>query len=62
MDVKTSSPARGKSGLQVGNIIYEINGCKVTSRSDWRSCIIENMNVQANHTKVNFLFRICKVS
>ena len=53
MDVKTSSPARGESGLQMGNIIYEINGCNVTSRSDWRSCIIENMNVQANDKKVN---------
>ena len=63
MDVKANSPARGKSGLQMGDIIYEINGCNVTSRSDWRACIIENINPKSNHNKVNvlfFLFRFCQ--
>ena len=56
MDVKSISPARGKSGLQMGDIINEINGCNVTSRSDWRACIIENINPKSNHNKVNVLF------
>ena len=56
MDVKSNSPARGKSGLQMGDIINEINGCNVTSRSDWRACIIENINPKLNHNKVNIMF------
>ena len=63
MDVKSISPARGKSGLQMGDIINEINGCNVTSRSDWRACIIENINPKSNHYTVNvlfFLFRFCQ--
>ena len=56
MDVKSNSPARGKSGLQMGDIINEINGCNVTSRSDWRGCIIENINPKLNHNKVNIMF------
>ena len=56
MDVKSNSPARGKSGLQMGDIINEINGCNVTSRSDWRACIIENISPKMNHNKVNILF------
>ena len=56
MDVKSNSPARGKSGLQMGDIINEINGCNVTSRSDWRACIIENINPKLNHKKVNIIF------
>ena len=55
MDVKSNSPARGKSGLQMGDIINEINGCNVTSRSDWRACIIENINPKLNHNKVNIM-------
>lgn len=51
-DVKIDSPVQGKSGLKMGNIIYEINGCNVTSRTDWRSCIIKNLNLQENHKKV----------
>ena len=56
MDVKSNSAARGKSGLQMGDIINEINGCNVTSRSDWRACIIENINPKLNHNKVNIMF------
>ena len=55
MDVKSNSPARGKSGLQMGDIINEINGCNVTSRSDWRACIIETINPKLNHQKVNLM-------
>ena len=56
MDVKSNSPARGKSGLQMGDIINEINGCNVTSRSDWRACIIENINPKFNNKKVDVMF------
>ena len=54
MDVKPNSPVKGKSGLVIGDIIYEINGCNVTSRSTWRSCIIENINPHTNNEKVIF--------
>ena len=56
MDVKSNSPARGKSGLQMGDIINEINGCNVTSRSNWRACIIENINPKLHHNQVNIIF------
>ena len=61
MDVKSNSPARGKSGLQMGDIINEINGCNVTSRSDWRACIIENINPKLNHNKVHVMFFLIQV-
>ena len=51
-DVKIDSPVHGKSGLKLGNVIYEINGCNVTSRTDWRSCIIENLNLPEINNKV----------
>ena len=51
-DVKINSPVQGKSGLKLGNVIYEINGCNVTSRTDWRSCIIENLNLHENNNNV----------
>ena len=51
-DVKIDSPVQGKSGLKMGNVIYEINGCNVTSRTDWRSCIIENLNLPENDNNV----------
>ena len=51
-DVKIDSPVQGKSGLKLGNVIYEINGCNVTSRTDWRSCIIENLNLHENNNNV----------
>ena len=51
-DVKIDSPVHGKSGLKLGNVIYEINGCNVKSRTDWRSCIIENLNFQENNNNV----------
>ena len=47
-DVKTNSPVTGKSGLELGNVIYEINGCNVTSRTDWRSCI-KNLKIEINY-------------
>ena len=59
-DVKIDSPVQGKSGLKMGNIIYEINGCNVTSRTDWRSCIIQNLNLQENDKKVYKHF--CKLN
>ena len=52
-DVKIDSPVQGKSGLKLGNVIYEINGCNVSSRTDWRSCIIKNMNLEENENKVS---------
>ena len=51
-DVKIDSPVQGKSGLKMGDIIYEINGCNVTSRTDWRSCVIKNLKLQENNKKV----------
>jgi len=50
-DVKVNSPVQGKTGLNLGNVIYEMNGCNVASRTDWRSCIIENMNLEENKNK-----------
>ena len=51
-DVNIDAPVHGKSGLKMGNIIYEINGCNVTSRTDWRSCIIQNLNLQEHDKQV----------
>ena len=59
MDVEQKSPVRGKSGLMIGDIVYEINGCNVTSRSTWRSCIIENMSPHTTNEKVK-LEMFCK--
>lgn len=42
-DVKSNAPINGARGIQYGDIITEINNCRVTGMESWYTCLLETI-------------------
>ncbi len=42
--IKHNAPVKGEKGIYLGDSIFKINGCKVTSQDEWFECLSDTLN------------------